>query len=296
MNLAIESQNLHRHHGSVKALDGATFAVHKNTLTGLLGRNGSGKTTFMALATGQDRPTSGSVKVFGREPFEHAEIVEQVCFIRDNQRYPDDYKLKQTLRAASFSFPNWDGEYANYLVELFRIPNTTQVRKFSRGQFSALGIVLGLASRAPLTFFDEPYLGLDATARSIFYEELLRDYQEHPRTIVVSTHLINEMDRLLERVIILDQGRVIQDADVEDLRGSAHEVVGKADQVTRYTEGREVLRIRHVGSLATAVVHGAPDRELAETFDVDIQHVGLQDLVAAYGALEDPFTEGGASS
>lgn len=296
MNLAIESQNLHRHHGSVKALDGATFAVHKNTLTGLLGRNGSGKTTFMALATGQDRPTSGSVKVFGREPFEHAEIVEQVCFIRDNQRYPDDYKLKQTLRAASFSFPNWDGEYANHLVELLRIPKTTQVRKFSRGQFSALGIVLGLASRAPLTFFDEPYLGLDATARSIFYEELLRDYQEHPRTIVVSTHLINEMDRLLERVIILEQGRVIQDADVEDLRGSAHEVVGKADQVTRYTEGREVLRIRHVGSLATAVVHGAPDRELAETFDVDIQHVGLQDLVAAYGALEDPFTEGGASS
>lgn len=296
MNIAIESRNLTRRYGEKKALDSATFTVRENTITGLLGRNGSGKTTFMALATGQDRQTSGSVKIFGREPFEHAQTVEQMCFIRDNQRYPDDYKLKQTLRAASFSYPNWDGDYAARLIDMFRIPKTTQVRKFSRGQLSALGIVLGLASRATLTFFDEPYLGLDATARSIFYEELLNDFQQHPRTFVVSTHLIDEMDRLLERVIILDQGRVIQNADVEDLRGSAHEVMGKADQVDRYLASREVLQLRHVGSLATALVNGSADNERARTYDVDTQPVGLQDLVAAYGALEDLTTEGGVSS
>lgn len=295
MNIAIEAHNLTRRYADVKALDGATFTVTENTITGLLGRNGSGKTTFMALATGQDRQTSGTVKVLGHEPFEHAETVEQLCFIRDNQRYPDDYKLKHTLRAAALSFPNWDAAYAARLTELFRIPTKTAVRKFSRGQFSALGIVVGLASRARVTFFDEPYLGLDATARGIFYEELLHDYQEHPRTIVVSTHLINEMDKLLERVVILDQGRVIQDADVEDLRGSAHEVVGKADHVAHYLSGRHVLQQRRVGSLATAVVNGAPDRALADSTDVDIQPVGLQDLVAAYGALEESTTEGGAS-
>ena len=103
--------------------------------------------------------------------------------------------------------------------------------------------MLGLASRAPITFFDEPYLGLDATARGYFYDVLLREYQRHPRTIVISTHLIDEMDRLLERVVILDRGRVVRDADVEELRGAAHQVTGRAAAVDGYLAGRTVLSL-----------------------------------------------------
>lgn len=291
MNYAIETRGLTRVHGttrnsSVRALDDVNLRIHANTITGLLGRNGAGKTTFMSLATAQDRPTQGTVTVLGEAPFENARVLEQLCFIRDNQRYPDDYKLKHALRAARIFYPNWSQELADELVSLFRIPEKTLVKKFSRGQTSALGIVLGLASRAPVTFFDEPYLGLDATARSYFYDVLLRDYQQHPRTIILSTHLIDEMDRLLERVIVLDRGRVAQDADVDELRGAAHQVAGPARAVNEYVVGRRVLSRHRVGGLATLVVEGSPsaeDRAAAEAANLEIGAVSLQELVAAYG-------------
>lgn len=286
MKYAIETNGLTRVHGNTRALDGVTVQIRANAITGLLGRNGAGKTTFMSLATAQDRPTEGTVEVLGRAPFERAEVLEQLCFIRDNQRYPDDYRLKHALRAARIFYPNWDQGLADELVSLFRIPEKTVVKKFSRGQFSALGIVLGLASRAPITFFDEPYLGLDATARGYFYDLLLSDYQRHPRTIVISTHLIDEMDRLLERVVILDRGRVVRDADVEDLRGAAHQVTGRTAAVDGYLADRAVLSRQQVGGLATAVVDGsirAEDRAAAAAAELDLSAVSLQQLVAAYG-------------
>lgn len=286
MTIAIETRGLTRVHKTTRALDGVSVQIRANTITGLLGRNGAGKTTFMSLATAQDRPTAGTVRVLGEAPFENAHVLERLCFIRDNQRYPDDYALMHALRAARIFYPNWDQGLADELVELFRIPPKTVIKKFSRGQFSALGIVLGLASRAPVTFFDEPYLGLDATARAYFYDVLLRDYQAHPRTIVLSTHLIDEMDRLLERVVILDRGRVVRDADVDELRGAAHQVAGRASAVDAYLAGRRVLSRQRVGGLATAVVEGAAtaeDRSSVAEHDLDLSAVSLQQLVAAYG-------------
>lgn len=286
MRIAIEARGLSRAHKNVLALDNVDLQIREHTITGLLGRNGAGKTTFMALATAQDRPTAGTIRVLGEELFENAKVLEQLCFIRDNQRYPDDYALRHALRAAAIFYPNWDEQFARQLVELFRIPAKTVVKKFSRGQFSALGIVIGLASRAPVTFFDEPYLGLDATARGYFYDILLRDYQAHPRTIVISTHLIDEMDQLLERVVILDQGRVLQDADVDELRGAAYQVAGRAPDVDRFLEARSVLSRQSVGSLATAVVQGsltAEEATAAEEANLDVSAVSLQQLVAAYG-------------
>lgn len=286
MTIAIETRGLTRRHRGTPALEDVSLQIRKDTITGLLGRNGAGKTTFMSLVTAQDRPTSGEVRVFGEQPFERAATLEQMCFIRDNQRYPDDYRAKHALRAARMFYPNWDQALAEELVDAFRIPQKVVIKKFSRGQFSSLGIVIGLASRAPVTFFDEPYLGLDATARTRFYDVLLRDYAEHPRTIILSTHLIDEMDRLLEHVVILDDGRVVQDAAIDDLRGTAHQVSGKAEAVAEYTANLRVLRRHRVGGLATAVVEGrltATDRERAELLGLECASVSLQELVAAYG-------------
>lgn len=294
MTIALETRGLTRVHKQTRALDDVTIQIQANVITGLLGRNGAGKTTFMSLATAQDRATSGEVRVFGEAPFENSAVLQQMCFIRDNQRYPDDYSLTNALRAARLSYPNWSQELANELVDLFRIPQKTAIKKFSRGQFSAIGIVLGLASRAPITFFDEPYLGLDATARHYFYDVLLRDYSEHPRTIVLSTHLIDEMDRLLERVIILDQGRVVQDSDVDELRSLAYEVSGRESDIATFTAHRTVLRRRSIGTLASVVVQGkltAADRAEGAASGLDFSSVSLQDLVAAYGATETSFVE-----
>ncbi|WP_125098133.1 ABC transporter ATP-binding protein [Leucobacter chromiireducens] len=305
-DIAIDTRELTRRYRGATALDAVTLSIHANTITGLLGRNGAGKTTLMSLLTAQDRPSSGTLRVAGHDPFERAETIEQLCFVRDNQRYPDDYKLKHAIRAAAIFYPNWSQELADRLIERFRIPTKPVVSKFSRGQLSALGIVLGLASRAPITFFDEPYLGLDATARAIFYDELLSDYSAHPRTIILSTHLINEMDRLLERVIVLEQGRVVRHDDVEELRGGAYQVAGKAAALDEFLVGRPALSRRGIGGLASAVVNEAltaEARAAAEAAYLDVSAVSLQDLVAAYGVGDDaaadstlsPLTEGSRS-
>ena len=295
MTAAIETRGLTRLYRGEPALDDVTLDIEADVITGLLGRNGAGKTTLMSIITAQDRPSRGTVRVHGHDPFERAETIEQMCFLRDNQRYPDDYTLTHAVRAARIGYPRWSQETADRLIDAFRIPSKPVIKKFSRGQLSSLGIVLGLASRAPITFFDEPYLGLDATARHVFYDELLRDYAEHPRTVILSTHLIDEMDRLLERVVILDRGRVVRHADVEELRGGAYQVAGRAAAVDAFVRERETLSTRTVGGLATAVIPSAlrgEDRDAAAGLGLEVTAVSLQDLVAAYGlgdgAAPDP--------
>ena len=143
------------------------------------------------------------------------------------------------------------------------------MKQLSRGMTSAVGIVLGLASRAPLTLFDEPYLGLDAVARQLFYDRLLADYAEHPRTVVLSTHLIEEIASLLERVMPIDRGRVLLDADAESLRGSALTVTGPAGEGAAFAGRHELLhsesleraqprRRPHCSAVRTAWTPGRP--------------------------------------
>jgi ABC-2 type transport system ATP-binding protein len=287
---ALRLDGVSRRFGKTEALADVSFDIPEHQICGLLGRNGAGKTTAMSIVAGHDRPDAGTVQVFGSEPFEHAIAMGSVSFIRDNQRYPDDYYLKHVLRVGPLFHENWSAEVAEEVVQRFRLPAKPPVKKYSRGQLSALGVLIGLASRAPLTIFDEPYLGLDATARQLFYDLLLRDYSEHPRTILMSTHLIDEMDNLLERVVVLDRGRVVRDSTVEDAQQAAYLASGPADAVERVVVGGRVLRTHRVGGLISLTVEGPLTPELAEAASasgVQLQRATLQDLVAALGALDD---------
>ena len=158
---------------------------------------------------------------------------------------------------------------------------TRRIKKLSRGQLSAVGVIVGLASRAPLTFFDEPYLGLDAVARQLFYDRLLEDFAEHPRTVVLSTHLIDEVANLLEHVIVIDQGRILMDDDAETLRSSATTVVGPRTAVDAFVGGREVLHRDGIGGLASVTVSGLgpAERTEAAAAGLELAPVSLQQLI-----------------
>jgi ABC-2 type transport system ATP-binding protein len=277
----IEVSNLTKRFGSFTAVDDASFSVAENSITGLLGRNGAGKTTLMQLLTGQEFATSGSIDVFGDTPVENAAVLSNVCFIKESQRYPDEFRPKHVLKSAPWFFPNWDAELANRLVADFRLPLNRRIKKMSRGQVSAIGVIVGIASRAPLTFFDEPYLGLDAVARQIFYDRLLEDYAEHPRTIVLSTHLIDEVANLLERVIVINDGRILVNDDADSLRGSAVTVSGAASAVEAFTAPRRVLALERLGGLATATLEALSpaEREDAAASGLEMGTVSLQQLI-----------------
>ncbi|WP_066043456.1 ABC transporter ATP-binding protein [Herbiconiux solani] len=281
MTAVVEARGLTKRYKNVTAVDHVDLTIEENTIYGLLGRNGAGKTTLMQLLTGQEFAGSGSIRVFGEDPVENARVLSRISFIKESQKYPEDFTARHVLRSAPWFFPEWDAEFADRLVADFRLPLKTRIKKLSRGQLSAIGVITGLASRAPLTFFDEPYLGLDAVARQIFYDRLLEDYAEHPRTVVLSTHLIDEVGDLLEHVIVIDDGAIVIDQDAESLRGSASTIAGTAAAVDAFTAGREVLHSERLGGLATATVGrlSAAERAEASAAGLEVGPVSLQQLV-----------------
>ncbi|WP_168626658.1 MULTISPECIES: ABC transporter ATP-binding protein [unclassified Cryobacterium] len=281
MTTTIEVTGLTRRFGNVTALDNVSFTVEENGIYGLLGRNGAGKTTLMQLLTAQDFATDGDIRIFGQSPVENASVLQNVSFIKESQKYPDDFQVKHVLKSAPWFFKNWDADFAAELVEDFRLPVDRRIKKLSRGQLSSVGVIVGLASRAPLTFFDEPYLGLDAVARQLFYDRLIEDYAEHPRTVILSTHLIDEVSNLLEHVIVLDAGRIIIDQPAEELRGSATNLVGQRSAVEEFVKSREVLHRQSIGGIASVTVASlaADERREAQAAGIELTPISLQQLI-----------------
>jgi ABC-2 type transport system ATP-binding protein len=266
-----------KRYGDVAALDGVTTELGENRIHGLLGRNGAGKTTLMQIVTGQASATSGTIEVFGEHPYENARVLGRVCFVKESQRYPDTFRVKHAMRAAALLYPSWDAAFARELIADFGLQENRTIKKLSRGMLSAVGVVIGLASRAPLTFFDEPYLGLDAVARQLFYDRLLADYAEHPRTVVLSTHLIDEVSDLIEHVVLLDKGRVLIDEDSDVLRSQAVTVTGPTAAVEAFVAGRTLLHREQLAGFLRVTVSGEVDRP--HIGGLEFEPVSLQQLV-----------------
>ena len=282
MTAVIEVQNLTKRYKDTRALDNVSLTLEGGAIYGLLGRNGAGKTTLMSILTAQNFETSGTVRVFGEHPYENTRVLGRICFVRESQKYPDDAYPKHAFKAASLFFPNWDQGLADELVTQFQLPMKQTIKKLSRGQLSAVGVIIGLASRADLTFFDEPYLGLDAVARQIFYDRLLEDYAEHPRTVILSSHLIDEVSNLIEKVIVIDNGTILLNEDTDAVRDRAVTVVGDATTVDGWVGAREVLHRESLGRVASVTVLGAlsaADRAEVTALGLDLAPVSLQQLI-----------------
>lgn len=278
----ISIENLSKAYRDVMALDGVSLTLQKDKIYGLLGRNGAGKTTLMSVLTAQGFASSGEFSVFGEHPHENERVLSRICFIRESQKYPDDFKPFHAFKAAAIFYKDWDNGLALELAKEFQLPMRRRIKKLSRGQLSAVGVIIGLASRAELTFFDEPYLGLDAVARQLFYDRLLADYAEFPRTVVLSSHLIDEVANLLEHVILIDKGKIILDDDAENIRGSAFNIAGPAARVESFAAAHTVLHREGIGALLSLTVEGvlspAERREAAE-LGLEVGPVSLQQLV-----------------
>jgi ABC-2 type transport system ATP-binding protein len=280
MSFGVEVTDLTVRYGPTVALQDVSFRLEPGVIHGLLGRNGSGKTTLLSVLAAFRRATAGSVRVDGDDPFENARVMGGMCLVRESGDLVDD-SCRNVLDFVARARPAWDADLAGRLVDRFEIPLRKKPSQLSRGKRSALGVVVGLASRAPLTMFDEAYLGLDAPSRYLFYDELLADYAAHPRTIVISSHLIEEVDRLFERVLILDRGRVLVDDDADALRARGLTVTGPAPAVETFVARRPVLARRSLGPTTEAtLVDDLDDDDVrhARTLGLDLGPVPLQDL------------------
>ncbi|SDU74935.1 ATP-binding cassette domain-containing protein [Jiangella alkaliphila] len=282
MTFGIDIQNLTVRYPGVTAIDDLTLKLEGGKIYGLLGRNGSGKTTLLSLIAAYRRVAEGTILVDGESPFENERLTQDICLIRESGDIViDGDSVKGILRRSRRFRPNWDDELAQRLLDLFQVPANRGVAKLSRGQKSALGITVGLASRAPLTMLDESYLGMDAPSRYAFYDVLLEDYMENPRTIILSTHLIEEVARLFEQVVIIDGGRLVAHDDTESLRLRGAAVVGPATAVDDFTTGMTILGEQRLGGTKSVTVYGDIDpdaRAVAADWGLELSPVALQDL------------------
>jgi len=279
--LGVEVQGLTVRYGRKTALDDVTLSVPAGSITGLLGRNGSGKTTLASVVAAFRRPTSGRVLVGGREPWEDDELMPRVLLVRESGDVLDSETLRTNLRYTENCRPEFSREVAEQLLDRFGLDASAKPQKLSRGQRSAFGIVLAVASRADLTILDEVHLGLDAPSRYAFYDALIADYIAHPRTIVLSSHLIDEIERLLEHVVVLDRGRLLLAQETDGLTSRGMSVTGPAREVERFVVGRTVLGRQQLGGTVQATVLatlGDGEAADARAAGLEIGPVPLQDL------------------
>lgn len=252
---ALELQGLTYRYGKNTALDDVNLRLPAGHIYGLLGRNGAGKTTLLNVLSATLFPQKGQALVFGHRVFERVETLKRLCVVREKTAYPKNLRVRDALYACAGLYPNWDEDYALQLLDRFELSPKKRYRQLSRGMESSLGLIIGLAARADLTIFDEPSLGLDAVARERFYEALLHDVDAHPRTVIVSTHLIDEVASVIDSVVIIDKGRVLLNKSLEELRRGAITLTGAPEDVTPALEGHEVLHQDVIGGVMVAAIY-----------------------------------------
>ncbi|MGH3392097.1 MAG: ATP-binding cassette domain-containing protein [Actinomadura sp.] len=278
--MRIDVEDLVLRYGDVTALDRMTFSLDGGKIYGLLGRNGSGKTSLLSVLAAFRRASAGSVRIDGRQVFENAGLTSRIGLIRDTGETLMG-SVHDVLYFAEWLRPRWDAEFARSLMDTFGLRPKMSVRTMSTGQRSALGAVVGLAGRAPLTMFDESHLGMDAPSRQAFYDALLADYMAHPRTIILSTHLIEEVSPLFEEVVIIDRGRLVVHEDSQTLLARGTSVTGPAEHVDTFTAGLTVLGTRQLGRTKSAMVYTDLDdtqRRKATEAGLELGPIAMQDL------------------
>ncbi|WP_373894830.1 ATP-binding cassette domain-containing protein [Virgibacillus sp. CBA3643] len=277
----IEAQNLHLAYGRNQILHDINVEITEPKIYGLLGRNGAGKTSILSLLGSFREPTSGKLLVNGEEPFENAGIMQQVTFMYNKDFTGETDTPTNTIKSITRYRPYFDLEYAKELIKKFKLEDKKALQKLSTGKQSAFNVVVGLASRSPITIFDEVYLGMDAPARDLFYKELLKEQERHPRIMILSTHLVSEMDYLFDEVIIINQGKLLLHETYDDLVSRGSTVVGNKQAVDAFAKDKEILNEEQLGDTRSITLYGAlseADKALAKEQGLTIGPVSLQDL------------------
>ena len=231
-----------------RANEDVSFSVKENTITGVIGRNGAGKTTLLKMIAGYLRPTSGDITVFQKQPYNSLTVSYNRIFVDDQMVFPASFNLTNIIDMCQDFYPNFDRKFAYNLIDYFELPLKRTQYQLSKGQKSSLHFIVGLAARCPLTIFDEPTTGMDSTVRKDFYRVLLKDYITHPRTILLSSHQIQEIEHLLEDVLILDHGKLLMHESIDDLRAYALKVSGDAHLVKKVTAERDIIYEERIGN------------------------------------------------
>jgi len=268
---AIKVSGLNKYYHKTHALKDLNININKDNMIGLIGANGSGKTTFFKLCNGFLGKSSGTIEVIDGDPLTDITIKEQMIFSMHDLPIGDNEKLINIIKYNEEAYPTFDIEFANKLIDLFQIDKKKVYRRLSQGTKSTFHFICALATRCKVTMLDEPFIGIDIVKRKMAYQILLRDYMEHPRTIIISSHNLSELDNVLSEIILIDDGKLIFYKEMDEVREMAFRVEGSIDIIREFSKTHSLIHINDgvVGNFA--VFEGSPNSIAAK----EAKEVGL---------------------
>lgn len=281
--MKIELNGITKKYKHKTVLNDITLEIDEPKIYALLGRNGAGKTTLMNIIAGHDRQTEGELLINGSNPFDQRSILRHICLIKEGGNFHRDMKVKDVLSSYAHFYDDWNTHLVDELIERYKLPLKARIKTLSKGMESALGVIVGLASRAKITIFDEPYIGMDAAARKVFYDILLERFEEEERTIIFSTHLIDEASLLFQNICIIKDGELILREDAEVMREKAYIVTGDKKEVAAYIEGKLVMKTKEIANMMAAYMYGGTS-DVPETLQVE--GIPIQDVMIYLTEME----------
>jgi ABC-2 type transport system ATP-binding protein len=278
MTAVIEARGLSKSYGAIRALDGVSFSVEPGRIVGLIGPNGAGKTTALKAILGLTS-FSGELRVLGLDPCrERDELMREVCFIADVAVLPRWLRVRQALEFVAGVHPRFDRRVAENFLGKTDIRMGSRVRELSKGMVTQLHLALVLAIDARLLVLDEPTLGLDLLYRRSFYDTLLNDYFDKERTILLTTHQVEEVENLLTDVIFINHGRIALSTSVEDL-GSRYQQLNLTSEHAARARALQPFYEREVFGRVAMFFEGRTPAELG-TFG-ELRTPSIADLFVA---------------
>lgn len=269
----IQLNRVTKQYGQAAVLKNITLSIDEPGIYCLLGRNGAGKTTLLKSIAGYRNITSGTIQVDGRT-ITTATLDTGVSYIENFAKH-FNLPVRKLLRIAAEVNPNYDYDFASEMMERFELDGKKKFNHLSLGMKTMVSTIICLASNKDVILLDEPVLGFDAIMRVEFYDMLAESFQKHPRIIIVSTHIIEEIAKTIQKLIIIDKGSIRFFDTLQAVETKAFSVSGLQKDVEAATRGLNVIRQDAVGGLVTSCIFDTPP---AQTASLEIQPLSLQDF------------------
>jgi len=263
MTSVISAQNVNKSYGNFKALDQVNFELEKGRILGLIGPNGAGKTTLLKAVLGLTT-CSGDLKVLGLDPHKQRdELMKRVCFVADVAVLPRWIKVSQAIDFVEGVHPKFDREVCEKYLKKTKIKRESKVKSLSKGMVAQLHLSLIMAIDVDILILDEPTLGLDILYRKSFYESLLNDYFDEDRTIIITTHQVEEIEHILSDLMFIQDGKIVLDDSMDDVAQSYFEVMVEKE-FEEAALALEPISVREVFGQKVCLFNGVERAQLEE--------------------------------
>ena len=273
----IQIKNITKKYNGLTALDNVSFSFEFGKIYGFLGRNGAGKSTLINVIANRIFADEGKVLVDDVPARENMKVQEKIFCMSETDLYDKDLKIKEHFKWINRFYDSFNIDKALEISEKFNLDTDKRFKALSKGYQSIFKLTVALSLNVPYVIFDEPVLGLDANHRELFYDLLLKDYEDGERTIIIATHLIEEVANIIEEVVLIDKGKILLQESVERLLGTGYSISGITKEVDDYCTDKNVIGYDELGSLKIAYVLGEKT-PLPENSNLQISAMNLQKL------------------